>query len=45
MVMVWSVLYALTRNVLGLMVLRARGDTAKEVELLVLHHQVAILRR
>ncbi|TCJ33518.1 integrase, partial [Parafrankia sp. BMG5.11] len=27
MVMVWSLLYALTRNVLGLMLLRVRGDT------------------
>ncbi|WP_420497735.1 integrase core domain-containing protein [Parafrankia soli] len=45
MVMVWSLLYALTRNALGLMLLRVRGGTAKEVELLVLRHQVAVLRR
>ncbi|CAI7980971.1 hypothetical protein FRAHR75_940007 [Frankia sp. Hr75.2] len=45
MVMVWSLLYALTRNTLGLMLLRVRGDTAKDVELLVLRHQVAVLRR
>ena len=45
MVMVWSLLYALTRNALGLMLLRVRGDTAKDVELLVLRHQVAVLRR
>ncbi|CAI7973588.1 hypothetical protein FRAHR75_1090019 [Frankia sp. Hr75.2] len=45
MVMVWSLLYALTRNALGLMLLRMRGDTAKDVELLVLRHQVAVLRR
>ncbi|SQD97695.1 Integrase catalytic region (fragment) [Parafrankia sp. Ea1.12] len=43
--MVWSLLYALTRNALGLMLLRVRGDTAKDVELLVLRHQVAVLRR
>ncbi|SQD93812.1 hypothetical protein FMEAI12_1920008 [Parafrankia sp. Ea1.12] len=43
--MVWSLLYALTRNTLGLMLLRVRGDTAKDVELLVLRHQVAVLRR
>ncbi|CAI7977066.1 Integrase catalytic region [Frankia sp. Hr75.2] len=45
MVMVWSLLYALTRNALGLMLLRVRGDTAKDVELLVLRHQMAVLRR
>ncbi|SQD93804.1 hypothetical protein FMEAI12_7400003 [Parafrankia sp. Ea1.12] len=45
MVMVWSLLYALTRNTLGLMLLRMRGDTSKEAELLVLRHQVAVLRR
>ncbi|WP_420497703.1 IS3 family transposase [Parafrankia soli] len=43
--MVWSLLYALTRNTLGLMLLRVRGDTAKEVEFFVLRHQVAVLRR
>ncbi|ABW13843.1 hypothetical protein Franean1_4465 [Parafrankia sp. EAN1pec] len=43
--MVWSLLYALTRNTLGLMLLRVRGDTAKEAELLVLRQQVAVLRR
>ncbi len=43
--MVRSLLYALTRNALGLMLLRVHGDTANEVELLVLRHQVAVLQR
>ena len=44
-VMVWSLMYALTRRALGLVVLGVRGDTAKDVELLVLRHEVAVLRR
>jgi hypothetical protein len=44
-VMVWSLLYTLTRRAFGLMVLGARGEAAKDVELLVLRHEVTVLRR
>jgi hypothetical protein len=43
--MVWSLMYALTRRAVGLVVLQLRDDTAKDVEPLVLRHQVAALRR
>jgi putative transposase len=43
--MVWSLLYGLTRNTLGGMLLGIRGDAAKNVEILVLRHQLAVLRR
>src|SRR5918999_993515 len=45
MPMLWSLLYSLTRNTLGVLVLRVRGDAAKDVEILVLRHQLAVLRR
>jgi hypothetical protein len=45
MAVIWSLMYTLTRRAVGLMVLRLRGDAAKDVELLVLRHQVAVLRR
>ena len=32
-------------KLLGWIVLRARSDTSKEVEILVLRHQLAVLRR
>ena len=43
--MVWSVVYALVRNMFGIMLLWSRGEKAKDVELLVLRHEVAVLRR
>jgi putative transposase len=44
MAMVWSLMYTLTRRAVGQMVLRLRSEAAKDVELLVLRHQVAVLR-
>lgn len=43
--MVWSLLYGLTRNTLGVMLLRIRGDAAKDIEIMVLRQQLAVLRR
>ena len=38
-------LYLIFRQVLGLVLLTGRTSAAKDVELLVLRHEVAILRR
>ena len=38
-------LYLLLRRLLHLVVLFGRGDRAKEIEIVVLRHQVAVLRR
>jgi hypothetical protein len=38
-------IYVMISRLLGWVVLRARSDTAKEIEILVLRHQLAVLRR
>jgi hypothetical protein len=43
--MVWSLVYAVVRCLLGLVALFGRGDRWKDVEIVVLRHQVAVLRR
>jgi hypothetical protein len=43
--MVMSFCYWMLRRLLELIVLRSRRDIANEVELLVLRHEVAVLRR
>ena len=43
--MFWSVVYLALRRIFQLVVLALRHDRAKEIEILVLRHQIAVLRR
>ena len=38
-------IYLMLSKLLGWLVLRARSDTSKEIEILVLRHQLTVLRR
>jgi hypothetical protein len=40
-----SQIYQMFFKLLGWLMLRARSDTSKDIEILVLHHQLAVLRR
>ena len=43
--MLISCVYWLFRHLVGLAVLRCRSDAANEVEILILRHELAVLRR
>ncbi len=43
--MVWSFVYLAVRNLFALVLLVGRSDRSKEVEILVLRHELAVLRR
>ncbi len=42
--MALSLLYLMLRRVLELLAVMARGDFSKDVEILVLRHEIAVLR-
>src|SRR5450759_3208555 len=44
-VVLWSFAYLVLRRVLGLLVLRGKTERAKDLELVVLRHELGILRR
>jgi transposase InsO family protein len=43
--LLWSLVYLAVRSLLGLVVLVCRSDRSKELEILVLRHELALLRR
>jgi hypothetical protein len=43
--MALSILYMMLRRVLELLAVMSRGEISKDVEILVLHHEIAVLRR
>jgi hypothetical protein len=43
-VVIFSLVYLLTRRLFELLVLRARTDASKDIEILVLRHEVSVLR-
>jgi putative transposase len=42
---VWSFVYLAVRSLFGLVLLLGRSDRSKELEILVLRHELAVLRR
>jgi putative transposase len=43
--MVWSFVYLAVRSLFALLLLFGRSDRSKELEILVLRHQLAVLQR
>lgn len=43
--MIFSLVYLLTHRLFELLVLRARTEASKDIEILVLRHEVSVLRR